>query len=79
MRITTVEDGNVSDKISTYFQTAEKRGAPNSTFLRVLAHDPNSIEVFYEAWDKIFYGGQLDHSLKEIVRVRMARLRNCGY
>lgn len=80
MRIKSIDDNNlVSDKIRTYFETAEDRGAPNSTFLRVLARDPNSVNVFFEAWDKIFYGGQIDHGLKEILRVRMARLRNCGY
>ncbi len=80
LRIALIEDDNaVSDKIQNYFKTAEVRGAPNSRFLRLLARDPNSVRVFYEAWDNIFYGGKIDHSFKEIIRVRMARLRNCDY
>lgn len=79
IRIQPLDASQASAKMQTYFQTAEQRGAPNAMFLRLLARDPNSVDVFYEAWDKIFYGGSLEHSLKEIIRVRMARLRNCGY
>ena len=79
IRIDPIDDDQVSPEIKQYFNTAEQRGAPNSTFLRILARDPNSVKVFYQAWDDIFYGGRLDHGLKEIIRVRMARLRNCGY
>ena len=78
-RIRPVEEGEVGPEIQAYFDEAEMRGAPNAAFLRVLARDANAVDVFYSAWDKIFYGGQIDHGLKEIVRVRMARLRNCGY
>ena len=79
LRVEPVIDGRVAPKIDQYFATAEKRGAPNSIFLRVMAQDPNSLEIFYDAWEKIFYSGNLDHSLKEMIRVKMARLRNCGY
>ena len=79
IRVTPVDDMQVSPEVKQYFDTAEQRGAPNSTFLRILARDPNSVKVFYQAWDDIFYGGKLDHGFKEMIRVRMARLRNCGY
>lgn len=78
-RIMPAGDGQVTSKIKDYFQVAEERGAPNEKFLRILARNPESVTVFFEAWDTVFYGGALEHSLKEIMRVRMARLRNCGY
>ena len=78
-RIESIADGAVSSEVKGYFDLAESRGAPNPVLLRILAHDTNSLETFYDAWNKIFYGGNLDHGLKEIVRVRMARLRGCGY
>jgi alkylhydroperoxidase family enzyme len=38
------------------------------------------MSAFYDSWNSVFYDGErLDHGLKEIVRVRMARLRDCGY
>lgn len=78
-RIQLVDDAQVGADIKDYFEIAEARGAPNPTLLRILAHDPNALSTFYDAWNKIFYGGSIDHGLKEIVRVRMARLRGCGY
>ena len=78
-RIGAVEDGNVSGDVREAFRLAEKRGAPNSTLLRILARDPDSLRIFYDSWTKSFYGGRIDHTLKEIVRVRMAALRGCHY
>lgn len=78
-RIKPVDDGKVSPEVRDYFRVAEKRGAPNSTLLRILARDPESLRTFYDAWNRSFYGGDIDHVLKEIVRVRMAELRGCHY
>jgi alkylhydroperoxidase family enzyme len=79
-RIEPIEDGAASPVVQEHFRVAEERGAPNSTLLRILARDPNSLTTFYDAWNRVFYAGDhLDHGLKEIVRVRMARLRQCGY
>jgi alkylhydroperoxidase family enzyme len=78
-RIAPVDDAKVSAEVLETFRVAEKRGAPNSTLLRILARDPASLRIFYESWTKSFYGGSLDHNLKEIVRLRMATLRGCHY
>jgi hypothetical protein len=79
-RIDPVDETTVSEKVRRQFETAEEHGAPNSMLLRILARDENSLTAFYDAWNAVFYeGAHLDHGLKEIVRVRMARLRNCSY
>lgn len=78
-RIEPVNEEEVSLEVRNYFRIAERRGAPNSTLLRILAWNPESLKIFYEAWNRSFYEGTLDHLLKEIVRVRMAGLRGCGY
>lgn len=79
-RIASVDENEVTAEAKEYFATAERRGAPNPTLLRILALDPASLSIFYDAWNRSFYGSQLvDHGLKEIVRVRMARVRGCGY
>ncbi|HWF40095.1 MAG TPA: hypothetical protein VG322_16335 [Candidatus Acidoferrales bacterium] len=78
-RIRPVDDANVSSEVRAAFKTAETRGAPNSTLLRILAREPESMRIFYDSWTKSFYGGRIDHTLKEIVRVRMAELRGCHY
>ena len=79
-RIEPIDDQAASPETRRHFAVAEERGAPNSTLLRILARDSRSMSAFYDAWNSIFYDGdRLDHGLKEIVRVRMARLRDCGY
>ena len=79
-RLEPVDERHVSPATRRHFEMAEARGAPNSMLLRILARDENSLSAFYDAWNRVFYeGGRLDHGLKEIVRVRMARLRNCSY
>ena len=78
-RIKPVEDTQVSPETQRYFAIAEERGAPNATLLRILAREPKSLSVFYDSWNDSFYGGRVDHGLKELVRIRMARLRGCKY
>ncbi len=79
-RIESVNEATVAAEVRAQFAIAEERGAPNSTLLRILARDPASLHTFYDAWNRSFYESDLvDHGLKEIVRVRMARVRNCGY
>lgn len=79
-RVEPVDDHAVDPRLQEHFRLAEERGAPNSTLLRILARDPNSMATFFEAWNRVFYDGtEVDHGLKEIVRIRMARLRDCGY
>lgn len=78
-RIQPLENTEVSADIKQRFKTAEERGAPNSLLLRILARNPDTLRMFYDSWEAIFYHGIVDHGLKEIVRVRMARVRGCGY
>jgi len=78
-RVKPVDDTRVTADIKERFETAERRGAPNSMLLRILANNPHAMKMFYDSWGQIFYEGIVDHGLKEIVRVRMARLRGCGY
>lgn len=79
-RIDSVDESTVDEQVRSRFAVAEERGAPNSTLLRILARDPASLHTFYDAWNRSFYDStRVDHGLKEIMRVRMARVRNCGY
>lgn len=79
-RIESVDESKVAKEVQAQFAVAEKRGAPNSTLLRIMARDPDSMKTFYDAWNRSFYDSSLvEHGLKELMRVRMARTRNCGY
>lgn len=54
---------------------------PNATLgLRmIMGHQRPLFDVFYALYATMWSDGVLDHSLKEIVRIRNARTTNCGY
>jgi alkylhydroperoxidase family enzyme len=78
-RISPVDTRVVTSDVQQAFDDAARRGAPNPMLLRILARHPGALNAFYAGWQETFYGGTVDHTLKELMRVRMARLRNCGY
>lgn len=78
-RIRPVDGEALSPEVEQAFKDAAARGAPNPTLLRILARHPVALNAFYSGWQATFYQGIVEHPLKELMRVRMARLRNCGY
>jgi hypothetical protein len=79
IRIQPVDERSIGAEVQQAFDDAAKRGAPNPTLLRILARHPVALKAFYSGWQETFYRGGVEHPLKELMRVRMARLRNCGY
>jgi alkylhydroperoxidase family enzyme len=79
IRIRPVDERQIDPSVRRAFEDAAARGAPNPTLLRILARHPVALNAFYSGWQDTFYGGTVDHRLKELMRVRMARLRACGY
>lgn len=79
VRIRPVGEGALTDDVRQAFADAAARGAPNPTLLRILARHPVALRAFYSGWQDTFYGGIVEHPLKELMRVRMARLRACSY
>lgn len=45
----------------------------------VMGHQQDLFDRFYALYGAMWSGGVLDHSTKEIVRIRNARTTNCGY
>jgi len=79
LRIQPIDGRTIDPRLQEAFDYAAARGAPNPTLLLVLARHPDALHAFYAGWQTTFYGGLVEHPLKELMRVRMARLRNCGY
>ncbi len=78
-RIHPVDERSIGPEVRQAFQDAAARGAPNPTLLRILARHPAALNAFYAGWQETFYRGIVEHPLKELMRVRMARLRQCAY
>ena len=79
VRVQPVDERVIGPEVRRAFEDAAARGAPNPTLLRILARHPVALNAFYAGWQATFYGGIVEHPLKELMRVRMARLRNCSY
>ncbi len=79
VRVQPVDERSIGPAVRRAFEDAAARGAPNPTLLRILARHPVALNAFYAGWQDTFYGGIVEHPLKELMRVRMARLRNCSY
>jgi hypothetical protein len=50
-----------------------------TTFGGILAHQPHLARQFSEAYAIFWSHGVLDHPTKEAVRIRNARITDCGY
>jgi hypothetical protein len=79
VRVQPVDERSIGPAVRRAFEDAAARGAPNPTLLRILARHPVALNAFYAGWQDTFYGGIVEHPLKELMRIRMARLRNCSY
>jgi len=50
-----------------------------ATFESVLAHTPDTIGRFFELYAEFWQHGSVDPVLKEMTRLRNARITDCGY
>ena len=57
----------------------DETGIADSRFVRLLAHVPGYAEALHDALDRSLMEGEVDHKLKEIVRVQLARLAGDRY
>lgn len=62
-----------SPKLAKMLELAEELQVPGPEFLQTLAHAPNYAEAFFDAMHQALFEGNVDHKLKEIVRIQLAR------
>jgi hypothetical protein len=79
-RISYVDPSTISDpEIRAFIDEAERIGTPRPEIQLVRAHVPAVIRSFVYTWQNVFKGGIVDHELKELVRLRVARSLDCAY
>lgn len=49
------------------------------TFASVLAHTPDLLQRFFALYTEYWQHGRVDPALKEMTRLRNARITDCGY
>ena len=79
-RISYVDPRTIDDpEIRGFIEEAERVGTPRPEIQLVRAHVPAVIRSFVYTWKRVFKSGLVDHELKELVRLRVARSLDCAY
>jgi alkylhydroperoxidase family enzyme len=69
----------VDEQSRQHFKVASERGAPDSGVLRILANDSACLDGFVRLWWACFDEGTVEHTTKELLRVKLADVYGCGY
>jgi alkylhydroperoxidase family enzyme len=79
-RISYVDPASISDpELVGYLEESRRHGTPRLESQAIRAHVPAVLRSFNEAWQHTFREGVLDHSIKELARVFIAKSLDCGY
>ena len=79
-RISYVDRATIDDpEIRAFIEEAERVGTPRPEIQMIRAHVPGVIKSFVYTWKSVFKGGIVDHELKELLRLRVARSLDCTY
>jgi alkylhydroperoxidase family enzyme len=62
-----------SPKLQEMIATARQLNVPDDQFMQIMAHAPGYGEALFDAMYKSHALGQVDHQLKEIIRIQLAR------
>lgn len=60
-------------------QSFTRLSGGDTTFPRILAHVPGYAEAMWDAMSEALFEGGVDHTLKEIIRIRLARAAGDPY
>lgn len=75
-RIRLKEDAELSDEVRARVQAAEAAGV-DASVLRAVAHRQDMFDRYFEFYYPAHMGGVVEHELKELVRLKIARLNDC--
>ena len=79
-RIPYVSRSDIQDpEILGFIDEAERVGTPRPEIQLIRAHVPAVIRSFTSTWQNVFKSGIVEHELKELLRVRVARSLDCQF
>jgi AhpD family alkylhydroperoxidase len=79
-RISYVDPGTVTHpELAAYLADAREHGTPRLESQAIRAHVPAVLRTFSQSWQQVFRDGVLDHRVKELARVFIAKSLECGY
>jgi alkylhydroperoxidase family enzyme len=79
-RISYVDPATITDaRMLAELDRCRREGAPRPESQAIRAHVPACFWSFADTWRKVFHGGVLDHSVKELCRVYVSQSVKCEY
>ena len=79
-RLSYVDPRTIEDpEVRAFIDEAERVGTPRPEIQLIRAHVPAVIRSFVYTWKSLFKSGIVEHELKELVRLRVARSLDCTY
>ena len=67
------------EKFQTRLELAQDLMVPDTLFIQIMAHAPGYGEALFDAMYQSHALGNVDHALKEIIRIRLSRLAKDEY
>jgi alkylhydroperoxidase family enzyme len=79
-RISYVDPASITDpELAGYLEDSRRYGTPRLESQAIRAHVPAVLRSFNHSWQAVFREGVLDHGIKELARVFVAKSLDCGY
>ena len=79
-RISYVKPEDVTEPdLAEILDQSRRYGTPRLESQAIRAHVPAVLRTFAASWQQVFREGVLDHSIKELARVFVAKSLECGY
>ncbi len=79
-RISYVDPDSITDpELAGYIEDSRRYGTPRVESQAIRAHVPAVLRTFNQSWQAVFREGVLDHNIKELARVFVAKSLDCGY
>jgi AhpD family alkylhydroperoxidase len=79
-RISYVAPGSITDPdLAAALEDSRTYGTPRLESQSIRAHVPAVLRTFSQSWQQVFREGVLDHRIKELARVYVAKSLECGY
>ena len=76
-RVSVLEKNRLTPKLAKYAERAAASGPEQAIMFQVLGHCPEMFQAYFQFYFPWHTGGAVDPVLKELVRLKVARLNDC--
>ena len=80
LRIARLDPATVTDpELLAVLERAERLSTPKPAWYLTLGHDPEMAVGYARFWDLTHRGGEVDHTIKELMRIAISTLLGCDF